>query len=364
MKSGMLRLLVLVVAVWLIGGAAPVQGQGSFAHGAVVALQGTPHLWFADEHGVLHWGGDTRALAGKHIDWNNRVEVSLERLHTLPVGDPWLTAGLLKDGDPIYLVKWESNWEQPQLLHIQSIKDVELFGINGSNYGKFVIERDAWEQRYGISAAGLQRGTLPAATAVPGAVTLLPPPPPSDRDALVAFYNATGGANWTNNTNWLSDAPLNLWYGVKTDDNGRVTSLRLGGAGSGNNLTGPLLAELGNLTNLESLNLTALWLNDNSLTGPIPAELGNLTKLRYLALDDNNLTGSLPAELGNLTKLSSLYLAGNSLAGPLPQSLTALTALNTFYFHNTGLCAPADSTFGSWIQGIDEVRGQWGCTAS
>ena len=62
MKSGMLRLLVLVVAVWLIGGAAPVQGQGSFAHGAVVALQGTPHLWFADEHGVLHWGGDTRAL--------------------------------------------------------------------------------------------------------------------------------------------------------------------------------------------------------------------------------------------------------------------------------------------------------------
>ena len=61
--------------------------------------------------------------------------MSLDRLHTLPVGDPWLTAGLLKDGDPIYLVKWETDWEQPQLLHIQSIKDVELFGINGSNYG-------------------------------------------------------------------------------------------------------------------------------------------------------------------------------------------------------------------------------------
>ena len=26
-----------------------------------------------------------------------------------------------------------------------------------------------------------------------------------DRPALIAFYNATGGANWTNKTNWLSD---------------------------------------------------------------------------------------------------------------------------------------------------------------
>ena len=163
MRNVMLRLLALVAVVLLIGGAAPVQGQGAFAHGAVVALQGTPHLWFADEHGVLHWGGDTRALAGKHILWSNRVEVSLDQLRTLPVGDPWLTAGLLKDGDPIYLVKWESNWEQPQLLHIQSIGDVELFGINGSNYGNFVIDKNEWERRFGISAAGLQRDTLAAA---------------------------------------------------------------------------------------------------------------------------------------------------------------------------------------------------------
>ena len=167
MRNVMLRLLPLVVGVLLIGGAAPVQGQGAFAHGAVVALQGTPHLWFADEHGVLHWGGDTRALAGKHILWSNRVEVSLDRLRTLPVGDPWLTAGLLKDGDPIYLVKWETEWELPQLFHIQSIGDVELFGINGSNYGNFVIEKNEWERRFGISAAGLQRGTL-ATTTVPG----------------------------------------------------------------------------------------------------------------------------------------------------------------------------------------------------
>ena len=92
--------------------------------------------------------------------------MSLDSLRTLPVGDLWLSAGLLKDGDPIYLVKWETDWPQPPLLHIQSIGDVELFGINGSNYGNFVIERSAWEQRYGISAAGLQRGVLAATTAL------------------------------------------------------------------------------------------------------------------------------------------------------------------------------------------------------
>ena len=172
MRNVMLRLLALVAVVLLIGGAAPVQGQGAFAHGAVVALQGTPHLWFADEHGVLHWGGDTRALAGKHILWSNRVEVSLDQLRTLPVGDPWLSAGLLKDGDPIYLVKWETDWPQPQLLHIQSIGDVELFGINGSNYGNFVIEKNEWERRFGISAAGLLRSALASATPVPTAVSV------------------------------------------------------------------------------------------------------------------------------------------------------------------------------------------------
>ena len=95
----------------------------------------------------------------------------------LPVGDPWLSAGLLKDGDPIYLVKWETEWPLPQLLHIQSIKDVELFGIDGSNYGNFVIDRPAWEARYGIDAAGLQRGVL--ASAVPATTPTPTPVPPA-----------------------------------------------------------------------------------------------------------------------------------------------------------------------------------------
>ena len=100
---------------------------------------------------------------GKHVNWSDRREVSLDELRTLPIGDPWLSAGLLKDGDPIYLVKWESDWPQPRLLHIQSIKDVELFGINGSNYGNFILEKATWESRYGFAAATLERGVLAAA---------------------------------------------------------------------------------------------------------------------------------------------------------------------------------------------------------
>ena len=160
-----LRFLVMVaIGVLTFAPVVGVQAQGRFAHGAVVALRGTPHLWIADEYGVLHWAGDTWALVGRHVVWSDRTEVTLAQLRQLYRGDPWLSAGLLKDGDAIYLVKWETDWVQPQLFHIQSIADVELFGINGSNYGYFVWDRAAWEQAWGISAGGLQRFTLSAAT--------------------------------------------------------------------------------------------------------------------------------------------------------------------------------------------------------
>ena len=61
-----------------------------------------------------------------------------------------------------------------------------------------------------------------------------------DRAALVALYNATDGPNWTDNTNWLSNEPLSEWYGVTTNDDGRVTELSLGDEDGGNQLTGEI----------------------------------------------------------------------------------------------------------------------------
>ena len=73
-----------------------------------------------------------------------------------------------------------------------------------------------------------------------------------DRAALVALYEATGGPDWVNNDNWLTDAPLGDWYGVVTDGQGRVTELNLNGIRNpetdqweGNNLRGPIPPELG-----------------------------------------------------------------------------------------------------------------------
>ena len=97
----------------------------------------------------------------------------------------------------------------------------------------------------------------------------------TDRAALVALYDATGGANWNNDEGWRTDRPLREWFGVTTAADGRVTELEL----ITNNLTGEIPRELGDLTNLDRL-----LLNNNNLTGEIPRELGSLTNLTDLNL--------------------------------------------------------------------------------
>jgi len=146
---------------------------------------------------------------------------------------------------------------------------------------------------------------------------------------LVALYNATDGANWTNNTNWLSDRPIDEWYGVSCVS-GRVNSLDL----NNNNLTGNIPPEIGELTQLTWLDLG--W---NKLTGNIPPEIGKLTQLSNLYLSANKLTGNIPPEIGKLTQLSNLYLGVNNLTGNIPSEigkLTQLYALQLSYNNLTG----------------------------
>ena len=109
--------------------------------------------------------------------------------------------------------------------------------------------------------------------------------PAQDRAAARVFYNSTGGANWTNNTNWLSAEALLEWHGVSTDAQGRVDELRL----SANGLTGTIGAELEVLTQL-----TGLYLNDNELTGPIPPELENLANLQVFDVRNTRLSCVTP----------------------------------------------------------------------
>ncbi len=188
MKFVQRALSVLAIAVLLLAALAPalrVQAEETLPHGTVISLRGTPHLWFADDEGILHWGGDTRALAGRHINWNKRLTVSLEELQVLDIGDPWLSTGMLKDGDPIYLAKWETEWTEPQLLHIQSLSDVELFGIDSGNYGNFVLDPPTWEAAYGISVASLQRLALEPATTPSSPAPGTDPAAPTSREAVL-----------------------------------------------------------------------------------------------------------------------------------------------------------------------------------
>ena len=159
----------------------------------------------------------------------------------------------------------------------------------------------------------------------------------ADRAALVALYNATGGPNWTNNTNWLSNKALSEWHRVETDEDGRVTALRL----VANELSGKIPAELANLTNLQVLSLSI-----NTLSGEIPAELGNLTNLQLLSLSANELSGEIPAELENLTNLEGLDLLRNELSGEIPAELGRLTNLELLYLHSNKLSGEIPAELG------------------
>ena len=196
----------------------------------------------------------------------------------------------------------------------------------------------------------------------------LEPEGPTDRDVLIALYDATNGDNWTNNTNWCTNAPLSEWYGVTLDySQERVQYIHL----SYNNLVGSIPEEIGNLTELYTLDLSGntltgeipssignmhilgyLYLNNNQLTGSIPQEIGNLSDLRACYIYENQLMGNIPSEFGNLINLEYCYLFGNQLTGEVPETLSRLTKLQTMDFSDNmlGGDVPEAVTATDWWQ--------------
>ena len=168
-----------------------------------------------------------------------------------------------------------------------------------------------------------------------------------DREALVAFYNATNGPGWTNAAGWLSDAPLSEWRGVSVDGDGRVTELAL----EGNGLADEIPAELFLLDGLRVLDL-----GGNDLSGPAPASLGDLESLRVLDLGGNDLSGPAPASLGGLENLRVLDLGGNDLRGRVPPAWSRLGRLEVLRLDRTGLCVLPDAGLQAWLLGIPDGR--------
>jgi hypothetical protein len=161
-----------------------------------------------------------------------------------------------------------------------------------------------------------------------------------DFNALVSFYNSTGGPNWTNKTGWSSSTTncnVCSWYGVVCNNDGRVTALNLGL----NNLTGSIPNTISQLTMLNKLNLY-----DNNFTpSTLPTFLSSLPLLEFLDLGRNDFSGVIPSSYGNFANLRTLYLDNNLLSGTLPANLSNNPIL-TLWLNNNNFsgCVPSSYT--------------------
>ncbi len=244
--------------------------------------------------------------------------------HTMSIGDTLrLTAEATDGNGNAVTAGTEFAWTSSDTL---------VATVDGSGLATALAEGEAEIMAGVVTAAGDVAGT--------SRVTVVGP----DHAALVALYEATGGSDWVANNGWLTGAPLGDWFGVTTDESGRVTVLNL----PENNLKGSVPAELGGLAAL-----TALALQANRLTGPIPSELGNLASLTAIVLHTNALTGPIPSELGGLANLTTLALDKNQLTGPIPQSFLQLSRLAALYIAGNSLCVPETAAFTAWLAGIE-----------
>lgn len=163
----------------------------------------------------------------------------------------------------------------------------------------------------------------------------------SDRDALIAIYNA----NPNNTLGWdLNDPEIENWIGVDLDNEGRVNVL---GMSSRQLHTFPL--EIGKLAHLQTLfannnnftdlpqefqelsTIEVLYINNNNFTA-VPKEVWQLSNLKVLALNGLNLS-TLPPEIGKLSQLTTLYLNDNQLSA-LPDTLKQALGLKTLNLSN------------------------------
>ncbi len=170
--------------------------------------------------------------------------------------------------------------------------------------------------------------------------------PDPERQALLDFYASTNGPGWSVSSNWNGAAGTECtWFGV-TCNGGQTTVIRI--ALPANQLSGPLPASLGNLSNLQDL-----WLNSNQLSGSIPSTAGN-PSLVTIWLRSNQLSGPIPS-FGANPGLLDLDLGLNQLSGTIP-SFAANTSLQNLYLHSNQLSGTIPS-----FAGNTSLRNLWLC---
>uniref|UniRef100_M1CMS0 non-specific serine/threonine protein kinase n=1 Tax=Solanum tuberosum TaxID=4113 RepID=M1CMS0_SOLTU len=150
------------------------------------------------------------------------------------------------------------------------------------------------------------------------------------------------------------------WFHVTCNNDNSVIRVDLGNAA----LSGLLVPQLGLLKNLQYLHILSQTgfqvlivthallkmqlygssqrqeLYSNNISGLIPSDLGNLTNLVSLDLYLNNFVGPIPDSLGKLSKLRFLDLSNNRLSGVVPDngSFSLFTPIS--FANNLDLCGP------------------------
>lgn len=166
---------------------------------------------------------------------------------------------------------------------------------------------------------------------------------PGDREALIAFYNAVDGPNWINSTNWCTDEPLDTWYGITTDANGRVTGISMRNnllSGDAGNTLAPLDAlasvDFGNNYNESKADynrLTSLDMSGNGLLVRLECADNDLSSLdvsqnihlTYLNCNYNRISS---LDVSAHTELRTLSCWSNSLSSLDISNCTKLTYLD------------------------------------
>ena len=200
--------------------------------------------------------------------------------------------------------------------------------------------RLSWAMRgaLAIALATIGLHAVPAAAAIPD----------SEREALIAIYEATHGGTWVASTNWCatstcpleaptfappgtecySGTPTSGWYGVMCDADGtHVVGINL----SANHLTGSL-PSIADFTALQ-----IFMVSNNELSGTLP-DIDALPELHVFAASANHFSGSIP-DLAGFSALEAFLVSDNQLTGTLP-SLDGLDALTSFDAGSNNLAGP------------------------
>lgn len=251
-------------------------------------------------------------------------------------------------------------------LSYQWVKDeggflLEIEEIPGATNADYVIPSLQVEDIFSYSCR-VTSAIIPDLTLVRNTIKLRIPVSQSERDALVALYNACDGPNWADNENWLSTMDVDDWAGVQTvggkvivlnqnfqnlngqipDEIGDLIYLKEIRISVNPNLTGPIPSTIGNLTDLEFLRFQL-----NSMSGDIPASVSNLTNLTRVYLQDNQFTGSIPSGFGNAPDLFQIFLMNNQLDGNIPTSIGNLNQLVSFDVSNNNMSGTLPTELGN-----------------